>query len=275
MGHFLRKKKYRATFIVFSNIFTAFTIQVGAGCPVSPKGFEANLAERAKSVVRKIQEMSSSLSSSSLLVAAPSLHTCIKRGEVPESGVICDLLLFNGQLGGLHLYTLCDTEETNAHLLSYSHNTAKVLKKALVVDGGCHEKFYISYHVIPCREPSSVEISQPCPDKRYPPEYELEESSEKVQKILESLIIVLAAVPSVLSNKQGICFFNLLTEEQFQLLKQEIDRFKELWIKGVAGTGKTLVAVEFMKELCRRDPSLKEEEILYVCENTGLREQIR
>ena len=219
--------------------------------------------------------MSSSVSSRALLVAAPSWHACIKRGEVPESGVVCDLLLFSYQLGGLHLFTLCDTAKTNAHLLSYSHNTAKALKKALVTDGGCHEKFYISYHVVPCRTPSSVEIGQPFPDSRYPEEYKLEKPPAKLDKILESLVIVLAAVPSVLSNKQGICFFNLLTKEQFQLLYQEIDRFKELWIKGAAGTGKTLVAVEFMKELRRRDCKLKKEEILYVCENKGLRVQIR
>ena len=67
---------------------------------------------------------------------------------------------------------------------------------------------------------------------------------------------------------------NLLTKEQFQLVKEQIEVNRELWIKGPAGTGKTLVAVEFMRELMLRE-KLEKNQILCVCENAGIREQIR
>ncbi len=251
-------------------------MSVEAGCPVSPKGFESNLPESAQSVVRQIQAMSSKGRARALLVGSRSWLSCIKKdgGEnLPVDGVICDLLLFNAELGGLHLFTLCDSEQEE-QLFAYSETAAKALKKALVTKGGCQEKFYIVNHVVPCSSPS-VQIGQLSPDSRYPPEYDLRSSREKRNEILDSLVRLLAVVPSALSSRQGISFFNLLTEEQFKLLYQEIDKHRELWIQGAAGTGKTVVAVEFMRELLRRDSSLTKDEILYVCENKGLRRQIR
>lgn len=46
---------------------------------------------------------------------------------------------------------------------------------------------------------------------------------EKLNGTLESLVSVLDEVPSILSNKQGICPFNLLTEKQFELLCDAIN----------------------------------------------------
>lgn len=243
---------------------------------MSPEGFEANLPESAKHVIKEIQRQVSGGRNRSLLVASRSWLSCIKRAEnyKRKDCVICDLLLFQEALGGLHLFTLCfDGRETQS--LSYAQTTAKALKRAFVVDGGCQEKFYITYHLVPCTETSHMQFDRLFPDNRYPNEYRLDFSQEKINKILKSLVIVIAEVPSVLSNKQGIAFFNLLTEQQFQLLYQEIERHEELWVKGAAGTGKTLVAVEFIKELKRRDQSLTDKNILYVCENLGLKEKIR
>lgn len=234
-------------------------------------------------VTRQLQQMFSRGRNRALLVASRSLHSSISNSKdsgksLSVDGVICDLLLFNAKLGGLHLFTLCDSETDEQLFLSYSHATAKALKKALVTIGGCHGQFYIVHHVVPCRARAPTEqIGQLLPDSRYPQEYDLEKPRDKINKILESMVIILATVtvPSPLSNKQGISFLNLLTKEQFQLVHQEIDYRRELWIKGAAGTGKTLVAVEFVKELRHRHPNLKQDEILYVCENKGIRRQIR
>lgn len=258
--------------------------KVEAECPISPKGFEENLPEEAQQVVKKIQKLSSVGYTHALLVGSRSfLASVSKEGEgVRESlsvdAVICDLLLFNSKKGGLHLFTLFNPDKDYEQVLAYSFTTAKTLKKLLVVQGGCQEKFYITPHVVPCHSQEvEQQIGPICPDNRYPKSYELAQGRHtKVNKILESLVNVLAVIPSALSSKMGISIFNLLTKEQFELVYQEIDRSrsKELWIKGVAGTGKTVVAVEFINELRRRDASLQNENILYVCENVGLKRQI-
>lgn len=109
----------------------------------------------------------------------------------------------------------------------------------------------------------------------YPKRYDMGCTPEKLNKILEALVIVLAKVPSTLSSSLGVSVLNLLTVKQFQLVHEEIDEHRELWVKGPARTGKTVVAIELMRELQRRDERLIEDEILYVCENKGLRQQVR
>lgn len=142
------------------------------------------------------------------------------------------------------------------HFLPYSHATAKAVKESLVTNGGCYEKFYITSHVVPCDRVGTEPLCELSPDCRYPKEYDLQSTPRKLNKILKSLVKVLGQVPSFLSNKQGLSFMNLLTRRQFQLLHEEIVEHRELWINGAAGTGKTVVAVEFIRELFRRDPSL-------------------
>ena len=187
------------------------------------------------------------------------------------SGLICDLLLVGQGMGGLHLLTLCEpgSEESVA---CYSLATARDLKKSLVFEGGCETKFYISNHVVRCSVTTNMDGLGA--NSLYPPVYDMGYNPEKLDKILDALVIVLAKVPSTLSSALGVTFMNLLTPLQFQLVHEEIDEHRELWVKGPAGSGKTLVATEFMKELRRRDGWLKKEEILYVCENKGLREHL-
>lgn len=239
---------------------------------MTPEGFETTLPDRAKEVIKRIQQRCSNGRNRALLVASRSWRSCLGHGR-KNDGVICDLLLFSREMNGLHLFTLSDSESEET--FRYAQTTARALKTALATDGGCHEKFYITPHVVPCRAVTVQVEAEFSADSRYPVEYQLESPREKLNEILKSLVIVLAQKPSMLSNKQGISFFNMLTKEQFQLLYQEIDRQRELWIKGAAGTGKTLVAVEFIRELRRRNPSLTDDNILYVCENLGIRREIR
>ena len=249
---------------------------VDFGCPVSPKGFESNLPEAAQQVIRQIQEQNSRRRERALLVASPSMLSSVKRDEKhsTEDGVICDLLLFNKELGGLHLFTLVNSGSKD-QFLPYSHATGKALKESLVMNGGCYEKFYITCHVVPCSRVGTEPIEKVSPNSRYPKQCHLQSSRGKIFKLLRSLVTVLAQFPSLLSNKEGLTFLNLLTKQQFQLLHEEIDEHRELWIKGAAGTGKTVVAVEFIRELRRRDPNLGYSNILYVCENVGLRDKIK
>ena len=239
-----------------------------------PKGFVSNLPEEAQVVIRKIQEQITN----GLLVASPSMLSAVQKEEQrKEDGVICDLLLLSESLGRLHLISLVSSGSQD-QFFPHARATAKAVKKSLVRNGGCYEKFYITCQVVLCNRVGTEPLEIPSPDSRYPKEYHLGSSPQelvKIKKILESLVIVLAQFPSFLSNKQGLSFLNLLTKEQFGLLYNEIDEHKELWIHGAAGTGKTVVAFEFIRELLRRDPKLRPANILYVCERPEMLPQIR
>lgn len=237
------------------------------GCPVTPKGFQSTLSKKAGAVIRRIQETwCPSGKSKGLLAADRSWHEDMK-GK-PVGGVICDLLLISPDLEGLHLFTLIDGGDSEA-LLQYSREAATSLKRRLVQDGGCGRKFYVSYHVMSCDDTEELPLTH----NWYPPEYRLM-TREKVNEVLKALVIVCAAVPSSLNSKMGVSFFNLLTEKQFKVVYEQININRELWVKGAAGTGKTFVAIKFMRELRRRE-KLKKDEILCVCENQGIAQQIR
>ena len=241
-----------------------------------PKGFESNLPKEAQTVIQEIQKKTTK----GLLVASPSMMSAVqKEGQRKEDGVICDLLLLSESLGRLHLISLVSSGSQD-QFFPHARATAKAVKKSLVRNGGCYEKFYITCQVVLCNRVGTEPLDISSPDSRYPKEYRLRSLPQelvKINKILQSLAIVLAQFPSSLSNKQGVSFLNLLTKEQFQLLYEliDVDGNRELWIQGVAGTGKTVVALEFIRRLLGRDPNLKPENILYVCERRAMLPQIR
>ena len=239
-----------------------------------PEGYVSTLPKETEIVIQEIQKRIPN----GLLVASPSMLSAVQKEEQrKEDGVICDLLLLSESLGRLHLISLVSSGSQD-QFFPHARATAKAVKKSLVRNGGCYEKFYITCQVVPCNRVGTEPLEIPSPDSRYPREYHLRSSPQelvKINRILQSLVIVLAQFLSFLSNKQGLCFLNLLTEEQFALLHKEIDEHRELWIHGPAGTGKTVVAVEFMKELKRRDPNLRAANILYVCERPEMLPKIR
>ena len=259
----------------FDCVFVVFYL-VGPKCQVVPKGFESNLPEEAKQVIRKIREQTTN----GLLVASSSILSAVqKEGKRKEDGVICDLLLLSESLGRLHLISLVSSGSQD-QFFPHARATAKAVKKALVRNGGCYEKFYITCQVVLCNRVGTEALGISSPDSRYPKEYLLSSSSQelvKIDKILQSLVIVLAQFPSFLSNKQGLKFLNLLTKEQFELLCKlyDVEEERELWIQGVAGTGKTEVALEFIRRLPQRYPNLTSKNILYVCEKAAMCRQIR
>ncbi|CAH3174084.1 unnamed protein product, partial [Porites evermanni] len=248
--------------------------EVGPGCQVVPDGFESNLPEEAKEVIRKIKGQTTN----GLLVTSSSILSAVQKGgQRKEDGVICDLLLLSESLGRLHLISLVSSGSQD-QFFPHARATAKAVKKALVRNGGCYEKFYITCQVVLCDKVGTGPLDISSPDNRYPDEYHLRSSPQelvKINKILQSLVIVLAQFPSFLSNKQGLKFLNLLTKEQFVLLHKKIDEHRELWIQGVAGTGKTVMALEFIRRLPIRFHNLKPENILYVCETPAMLRHIR
>ena len=159
----------------------------------------------------------------------------------------------------------------------YNFRTATLLKRKLVAEGGMFEKFFITGHVIPldCIPNSTSVFRIP----KYPETYSATEASSraKYSSLLKALVIVVASYPSLLANRLGLEFLNLLTEPQFKILWNHgvnSNNTRELWIHGGAGTGKTCVALAFMSDLKRNLKGLSKENILYVCENKGLRKYI-
>lgn len=228
-------------------------------------------------MIQKVQEIVKKGGSGGLLLFSRSWLRNVGHEVRPSgpgarpSGLICDLLLVSQGMGGLHLLTLCEPGSEES-VTRYSLTVTKNLKRSLVFGGGCKEKFYISNHVIPC---SATNIDGLDAHSLYPEVYDMGHTPGKLNKILDALVIVLAKVPSTLSSALGVNFMNLLTPLQFQLVHEEIDEpgSRELWVNGAAGSGKTLVAIEFIRKL--RSCGLTKDNILYVCENEGLREQVR
>ena len=245
--------------------------------PVTPKGFESTVP-MAQAVIKKIQEECSGSRRHGLLVGCHSLPSSLNADVPPVDGIVCDLLLVSREFG-LYLFTLCSSAiEDHGQFTDYSHAAAKALKRSLVTKGGCEEKFFVSYQVVSCSTTAAQQHSFSVPlndDNRYPKVYQMASTREKFSKILDALVIVFASVPSPLSTKLGVGFLNLLTKDQFHLVKEKMNDHFEYWVQGAAGTGKSLVAVEVMRELHRRHRHLKKEEILYVCENKGMREQTK
>lgn len=190
-------------------------------------------------------------------------------GESPSNDVICDLLVIGRELGGLHLYTVCK-QGKEEDCLNYSREVSLLIKKSLVQNGGCSVKFYITYHVVS----SSAKVEPPHHDERYPQCYDLCNCKQNLNVVLKALAIILAQVPSPLSSNLGVEIMCLLTKEQFELIHKEIHHKRELWVKGAAGTGKTLVALEVIKKIALLN-NLGKNEILFVAENEGIVQQIR
>ena len=242
--------------------------------PVTPKGFESTVPE-AKAAINQIQAICSGNRRRGFLMGCHSLLASLDSDIPPAEGVICDLLLASRDIG-LHLFTLYRSDVKDyGKITEYSRAAAQALKVNLALRGDCKEKFYVSYQVVPCGAKSRVDVQLPIKDDRYPASYAIGDNVGKFNDILNAMVIVFASIPSVLSTKLGVAFLHLLTQDQFLLVQQTINQYREFWVQGGAGTGKSIVAVEFMTELRRRDPNLEKEEILYVCENKGMRERVK
>ena len=249
-------------------------------CPMFPKAALSKLPSTAVILIQQIQGIVKEGGIGGLLLFSCSWLRNVGPGVGPNgpgarpSGLICDLLLVSQGMGGLHLLTICEPGSEKS-MTCYSQTTARDLKKFLESEGGCDEKFYISNHVV--SGSATTNLDGFVANSLYPAVYDMGHTPEKLNKILDALVIVLAKVPSTLSSALGVTFMNLLTLMQFQLVHEEIDEpgSRELWIDGPAGSGKTVVAIKFIRELRRRDEYLTKDNILYVCENKGLREQVR
>ena len=192
--------------------FYDILIAVDENFPISPRGVESSFPVQAQEAILNIQKVCCRNRNRGFLAVSRSWLRVT--GGTTIDSVICDVLLVSRNMGGLHLYTLCDSADEKS--LKYSKKAAQSIKKHLSENGARGQKFYVSYHVLPCRAGGEVEL--PLPDDRYPKSYDLLTPREKLNEILKAMVITVAAVPSTLSSKLGVTIFNLLTKEQFHLV---------------------------------------------------------
>ncbi|XP_067393887.1 schlafen family member 9-like [Emydura macquarii macquarii] len=184
---------------------------------------------------------------------------------LPENRhVVCDALLI---AAGKHptLYTV--TEYCSEGVFEYSRWIARVLKQKLVNDGGYTQKVCVIPHLLHYGT-NRQRNNDSCLQVKYPFNYVLFRSD--MSDLFHSLLIILLSFRSFLSDQLGCEFFNLLTIRQYEILTKNLHKFKKLFIYGLPGTGKTVVALNIIERI-KNVFHCESEEILYICENQPLK----
>ncbi|XP_054449072.1 schlafen family member 11 [Pteronotus mesoamericanus] len=192
--------------------------------------------------------------------------------DLPErQGVICDALLVALDSTPV-LYTILG--ERHADGRSYCTHTAFTLKDKLVNMGGYTGKLYVRPTVLYLSsESSSGSLEGWGSLTEYPESYHLADT-QQMEALLQSLVIVLLSFRSLLSDQAGCEILNLLTAQQHEIVSKNLRKTRELFIHGLPGTGKTVIAMKIMEKI-KNVFGCKERAILYVCENQPLRDFIR
>ncbi|NWX48094.1 SLN13 protein, partial [Steatornis caripensis] len=193
----------------------------------------------------------------------------VEVGLAENQDIICDVLLIAMDRPPI-LYTICK-HHTSKDLFEYSRSIAWKLKEKLVNTGGYIHKLCIIPKLltlapqINCGKEWDVNIQE-----MYPQNYSLI-TSDNLKALLRALTVALLTFKSFLSDHIGSEFLNLLTVKQYQLLSENLHRTKKLYVYGLPGTGKTIVALKIIEKI-RNMLQCAQEEVLYVCENQPLRD---
>lgn len=168
-------------------------------------------------------------------------------------------------LYGIHLACLVSDPLPEHDVWQYSCLMAIRIKKILVQHGGCVSHLGIKTHVLDVHAPLILENFQGSIDVDiYPQTYKLREGD--LNEVLNALTVAVASYKNLGSEKgtTDSDYYFLLTCDQLELLW--CHQFtKELWVHGPPGSGKTIAALEMVKEFLRR--GCLKHEILYVAEN--------
>ncbi|XP_036922678.1 protein SLFN14-like [Sturnira hondurensis] len=184
-----------------------------------------------------------------------------------EQDVLCDALLVAVDSPPV-LYTVW-MRPGGTEGLEYGRSTARQLKQKLGTVGGYAGKVCVIPKLV--HLPGAQHRPWDLP-VRYPQSYRLADQ-EDVEDLLQALVVLLLGSSSLLSDQLGGEFFDLLIEEQGELLSESLQETRELFVHCLPGARKTALAVkmvEKMKGLLQCTPK----EILYVCEHDSLRDYV-
>nr|XP_012643242.1 schlafen family member 11-like isoform X2 [Microcebus murinus]XP_012643304.1 schlafen family member 11-like isoform X2 [Microcebus murinus] len=184
-----------------------------------------------------------------------------------KEGVICDALLI-AQNSPPILYTILRKQEAGGQ--GYCTRTAFALKQKLVNMGGYTGKVCVKAKVL-CLSPQCTTecLAGAVSPIDYPGSYSLGDT-QQVEALLQALVIVLLGFRSLLSDQLGCEVLNLLTAQQYALFSTNLRKNRELFVHGLPGSGKTIMAMKIMEKI-RNVFHCGADRILYICENQPLR----
>ncbi|XP_037023208.2 schlafen family member 11 [Artibeus jamaicensis] len=237
------------------------------GLQYKPESLWLELSSEHEGLKKLINEQIHPLSQG-ILIFSRSWAVDLNLPEKPE--VICDALLVTQNSAPI-LYTVLTKQDAGGQL--YCTRTAFTLKQKLVNTGGYTGKLYVVPRVLqlsPENNPDPSEGSGSLID--YPQSYNLADT-QQMETLLQSLVIVLLGFTSFLSDQVGCEILNLLTAQQYKIISKNLHKTRELFIHGLPGTGKTIIAMKIMEKI-KNMFHCEENEILYVCENQPLRDFI-
>ncbi|XP_053426058.1 schlafen family member 5 [Nycticebus coucang] len=189
---------------------------------------------------------------------------------LPENpGVICEALLIS-QNNTPIFYSIFS--HWNMACKGYSMIVAQTLKQRLVNRGGYTGRLCITPLVFLLHPDRNTQPLYGSDLQIYPESYNLM-TTEDVETLLRSLVIVLFGFRSFLSDELGSEVLNLLTDKQYELLSKDLHRTKELFVHGLPGSGKTVLALKIMEKI-RNVFHCETDHILYICENQPLKKFI-
>ncbi|XP_053426294.1 schlafen family member 13-like isoform X2 [Nycticebus coucang] len=184
--------------------------------------------------------------------------------------VICDALLI-AQNSPPILYTILREQEAGGQ--GDCTFTAFTLKQKLVNIGGYTGNLYVMAKVLHLSAESNTESLEGAVSLiRYPRSYTLVDT-QQAEALLQALVIVLLSFRSLLSDQLGCEVLNLLTAQQYELFSKNLRKNRELFVHGLPGSGKTIMATKIMEKI-RNVFLCQPHEILYICENQPLRDSI-
>ncbi|XP_058415310.1 schlafen family member 5-like [Diceros bicornis minor] len=186
-------------------------------------------------------------------------------GLPEKQGVICDALLLSQNNIPL-LYTILS--ECDEGWKDYSLRVACSLKLKLVNTGGYTGKLCITPLVFLLNPDRTANALHGSDLQIYPESYNLT-TTQHMEALLQSLVIVLCGFRSFLSEELGSEVLNLLTDKQYELLSKNLRKTRELFVHGLPGSGKTILALRIMEKI-RNVFGCQPGDILYVCENQPL-----
>ncbi|KAL8617715.1 hypothetical protein ACOMHN_053548 [Nucella lapillus] len=200
------------------------------------------------------------------------------RLDTPGHEDLSTSLLILSQVYGLHLVLMVKSYLNGEELWSVARELTARVKQRLVMHGGCSDRLAIHVHVLSVADPLLVENFQAAIDSSiYPPTFAL--NASKMDTILTSLLLTIASytpcsqqtttakamnpAPKEFASCEQDCHF-VLTCDQLQLLWTR-QFTKDLWVHGPPGAGKTVAALEMIRELVAR--GCQRSQVLYLAEN--------